>query len=99
MCEDETKFEKWLYRIYPVPNVEGAVERMLPVYSAWRKQNGNSRKAADRKALCGLLQRAEEGIARFESIWCGNRLVGFRMDDGFGEVVFNEQETETGGRA
>ena len=76
-----------------------AVERMLPVYSAWRKLNGNSRKAADRKALCGLLQRAEEGIARFESIWCGNRLVGFRMDDGSGEVVFNEQETETGGRA
>lgn len=99
VCEDETKFEKWLYRIYPVPNVEGAVERMLPVYSAWRKQNGNSRKAADRKALGGLLQRAEEGIARFESIWCGNRLVGFRMDDGSGEVVFNEQETETGGRA
>ncbi|MBR5666982.1 MAG: GNAT family N-acetyltransferase [Lachnospiraceae bacterium] len=99
VCEDETKYERWLYQIYPVPNVEGAVDRMLPHYSEWRKQSGKAKKSDDRTALCKLLSRVEKGAARFESIWCGNRLVGFRMDDGNGEVVFNTQEPGIGGMA
>ena len=99
VCEDETKYERWLYQIFPVPNVEGAVERMLPLYSAWRKQRGKTSKAAARKALCEILQHAEEGTARLESIWCGNRLVGFRMDEGSGEIEYNTQEQGIGGLA
>ena len=72
---------------------------MLPHYSEWRKQSGKAKKSDDRTALCKLLSRVEKGAARFESIWCGNRLVGFRMDDGNGEVVFNTQEPGIGGMA
>lgn len=99
VCEDETRYERWIYRVLPVPNVEGAVDRMLPLYAEWRKQNGPCRKDKAKEDLRDLLNRTEEGTARLESIWCGNRLVGFRMDDGNGEIEFNTQEQGIGGLA
>ncbi len=92
---EENMYRKWLYKCLPSCEPEQGVRFVQPVWDAWKKKQGNYAGAGEeKKALLRVLQEAEAGNARFDTIWCGNRLVGFKMDDGSGEIVFNQQESE-----
>ena len=76
--KDETKYQKWLYRYLPVPKdieVDKLHEILLPVYK-------NSINTKDKRNiqddLRDILKRMKNGEFDIETIWCGNRLVGFK---------------------
>lgn len=90
---DENKFRKWLYKCLPPCEPEQAVQFLKPLWNEMKKENGiYAGAAAEKKILLKKLKEAEEGLCRFDTIWCGNRLVGFRMKDDSGETVYNRQE-------
>ena len=87
--ENETEYRKVLYKFMPVPAGDLAVEKLMPL---WLKYTVSKEKEADEKAegkkLLKILKDAEKGKCLFESIWCGNRLKGFRYDIGNGEKTY-----------
>lgn len=96
VAPEENMYRKWLYKCLPPCEAEHAVKFIQPIWNAWKKKQGSYAGAAkEKKNLLRILKEAEcSGKAWFETIWCGNRLVGFRMNDGSGEIVFNQQESE-----
>ena len=83
--EDETKYQKMLYRDLPVPadaSVDKVTEIMFPLWKEYL--NKSDKYTNDKKAtadLKKLLQQNRSGELSFTGIWCGNRLVGFCYDD------------------
>ena len=76
--KDETKYQKWLYRYLPVPEdieVDKLHEILMPVY----KNSINTKdKRNNQDDLRDILKRMKNGEYDIETIWCGNRLVGFK---------------------
>lgn len=76
--KDETKYQKWLYRYLPVPEdieVDKLHEILMPVY----KNSINTKdKRNNQDDLRDILKRMKNGEFDIETIWCGNRLVGFK---------------------
>ena len=76
--KDETKYQKWLYRYLPVPEdieVDKLYEILMPVY----KNSINTKdKRNNQDDLRDILKRMKNGEYDIETIWCGNRLVGFK---------------------
>ena len=96
--EKETEYKKWLYHYYPIVDEEGAKKVMLPLIQSYLNKNGKGyedgemadKERADEKLLGLWLMKAARGEAVFESIWCGNRLVGFRYFEGEEEILYQE---------
>lgn len=76
--EKETVFRKWLYQFFPVRDLEKTVEQLLPF---WAESGEKHTEKSLREVLVDTLERK---TYEFETIWCGNRLVGF--------VYYNDQE-------
>lgn len=94
VVEDDTKFVKPLYHYLPVrKNFEGAVERVLPIWTEWKEANGTYRgEEAEKETIRGLLKDVEDGRCRFDGLWRGNRMVGFRTQVGETIVTYNREE-------
>ena len=75
--ENETKYQKWLYRHMPAPDevsVEKLTEVFLPVWLEAEKTNAGKAK----KELKAVLNKARKEGYEIGTVWCGNRLVGFK---------------------
>lgn len=81
--EKETAYKKWLYQYFPVSDIDMAMDALLPIWQAYeRKQRmENFEETSSKEKLHIILkQSVEEGTDSFQTIWCGNRLVGFDYD-------------------
>ncbi len=88
--ENETKYIKWLYRYFPVPEkakTDKLMEMFLPIWT------GSAGKGTP-GGLKAILKKVKSKESDAETIWCGNRLVGFTYT-AEGEVV----EVRTSGYA
>ena len=71
---------------------------MLPLVQNYLKKQGiyleddemTGKEKAGEKLLGLWLMKAARGEAVFESIWCGNRLVGFHYLEGEEEILYQE---------
>lgn len=96
--EKETEYQKWLYHHFPISDEERAKKLMLPLMQSYLKKEGLSseddemtgKEKAGEKLLGLWLMKAARGEAVFESIWCGNRLVGFHYLEGEEEILYQE---------
>ena len=87
--EKETEYRKILYRFLPVPAEDFSTEKLLPLWIKYTIPKGEKRdEDSERKKLQKILEQAQNGECEFESIWCGNRLVGFRFNIGDGEKQY-----------
>lgn len=88
--KDETKYQKWLYRYLPVPEdieVDKLYEILLPVY----KNSINTKdKRNNQDDLRDILKRMKNGEFDIETIWCGNRLVGFKYLESVVSIIIGE---------
>ena len=88
--KDETKYQKWLYRYLPVPEdieVDKLYEILLPVY----KNSINTKdKRNNQDDLRDILKRMKNGEYDIETIWCGNRLVGFKYLESVVSIIIGE---------
>lgn len=88
--KDETKYQKWLYRYLPVPEdieVDKLHEILLPVY----KNSINTKdKRNNQDDLRDILIRMKNGEFDIETIWCGNRLVGFKYLESVVSIIIGE---------
>ncbi|MBQ6104431.1 MAG: GNAT family N-acetyltransferase [Lachnospiraceae bacterium] len=82
--ENETCYEKLLFMVLDPPrDPEIGVKFILPVWTEWKKQCGTFVDEEEaRSSLLTVLRQATEGAVRFETIWNGMNLCGFRMNDG-----------------
>lgn len=88
--KDETKYQKWLYRYLPVPEdieVDKLHEILMPVY----KNSINTKdKRNNQDDLRDILIRMKNGEFDIETIWCGNRLVGFKYLESVVSTIIGE---------
>ena len=88
--KDETKYQKWLYRYLPVPEdieLDKLHEILLPVY----KNSINTKdKRNNQDDLRDILIRMKNGEFDIETIWCGNRLVGFKYLESVVSTIIGE---------
>lgn len=83
----------WLYQYLPVVNKELAMEGLLPLWQEYfQKEFGYSKQKAKRHLEDILKKACEEDKYTFESIWCGNSLVGFVYYNDEEEVMYNIRE-------
>ena len=78
--EKETAYKKWLYQYYPVRDINMGMNSILPLWLEYEKNQypeGYQENLSKEKLYQILKQSIEEETNFFESIWCGNRLVGF----------------------
>ena len=87
---DETCYEKLLFSVMAPPrDVEVGVKYILPVWTEWKKECGAwSCEEEAKSSLIEVLKKAQDGAVRFEVIWNGMNLCGFRFNDGT-EHVYN----------
>ena len=96
--EKETEYHKWLYHHFPISDEERAKKLMLPLVQNYMKKQGinleddemTGKEKAGEKLLGLWLMKAARSEAVFESIWCGNRLVGFHYLEGEEEILYQE---------
>lgn len=88
--ENETCYEKLLFGFLPPPrDPEIGLKFILPVWTEWKKQCGTFVDEEEaQSSLLSLLRQAAEGTVRFETVWNGMNLCGFRFNDGT-EHVYN----------
>ena len=88
--ENETKYQKWLYRYLPVPEnigIDKLMELFLPIWTQNPDSSNSDGKAKDealkkaKRELRKLLERMKRNEVEVETIWCGNRLTGLKYDD------------------
>ena len=88
--KDETKYQKWLYRYLPVPEdfeLEKLYEILLPVFE---KSIDPKDKRNNQDDLRDILIRMKNGEFDIETIWCGNRLVGFKYLESVVSIIIGE---------
>ena len=71
--ENETKYQKLLYRVYPIPDKESVDKLMEMFLPIWLKETAKSQ-----KELRKVIKNGIDGEYDIYTIWCGNRLAGFK---------------------
>lgn len=74
--ELETKYEKTLFQLFPVRDVDMAAKLVLPVWIEYQKAK---HLFVDESNANESLRKAFE--KKFQVIWCGNNLVGFQYEE------------------
>ena len=82
--EDETKYQKLLYRLLPIPEkveADKLMEMFLPLWFKHKKISADAEekeKAKAQKELRKIIKSGKSGEYDIYTIWCGNRLAGFK---------------------
>ena len=81
---DETKYQKRLYRYLPIPEMVPAkklMEMFLPLWLEDKKISAGAdekEKAKAQKELKKVINDGLKGEYDIKTVWCGNRLTGFK---------------------
>ena len=95
--ENEDIYRKWICRILPVPAdaVDIAGEKLMPLWmEGLKKKFPKIREKEAGEQLEELLEKAAGGQVCFDTIWCGNRLVGYRYTEKGENIVYNQLEND-----
>lgn len=82
--ENETKYKKQLYKRLPIPemiSVDKLMEMFLPLWFEYKKISadaGTKEKAKAQRELRKVIKCGKDGEYDIYTIWCGNRLAGFK---------------------
>ena len=82
--EDETKYQKLLYRRFPIPDkveIDKLMEMFSPLWFKHKKISADAEekeKAKAQKELRKVIKSGITGEYDIYTIWCGNRLAGFK---------------------
>ena len=85
--DDETKYQKQLYRYLPIPEMVSAeklIEMFTPLWLKDKKISADADRKVKVKAQRELKKVINDGLKGeydIKTVWCGNRLTGYKYGD------------------